>query len=108
MIALLLLHMAFALGIAGACACRLHHCTSDVKWEVRWGISAVGASAIALAVGPFVGWMGLSMVQVLAEGALFVYFVASSQAWVYGIPPGLSNRPMFDRRSGQERRTFPP
>lgn len=100
---LLSLHVLFCLGIMFSSFCRLHHCTADVKLEVRISIAAVGAACAAMMMGPFIGWLAIAPVIVVMEGCTMAYFIAGSQAWKYGIPPGLS-KPIFERRSGKDRR----
>lgn len=105
---LLGLHLLFCFGTMFSAFCRLHHCTAEVKKEVRWSIAGMGAAFFAMAMAPFLGWMNLYPVVIVAEGCTMAYFVAGSQAWVYGIPHGLSNAPIFDRRRGpNDRRTGP-
>lgn len=83
------IHVAFSIGVAYMAFCRLHQSTSDVRWEVRWSWSLVGAGAVAMALSPFVGWGEATPPQTMFMGACFAAFLSSSQAWKKGVPYGL-------------------
>ena len=100
---LLLLHLLFSFGTAFACFCRLHHCTSDVKWEVRASLAAMFATALGMAMGPFAGLVVVTPMILVFEGCITAYFIAGSQAWIYGIPGGLSKPNPYDRRRKDRR-----
>lgn len=92
------IYVFFCLGVACTAFCRLHQSTLDVRWEVRWSWSLVGASAAAMAIAPFVGWAEVNPPSTMFMGACFSAFIASSRAWKHGVPRGLTFLSAADRK----------